>query len=144
MPTPVDWQLAERVAVRVAGREPFADSYHYDSLAPDFVEFTSQAEKLVAAETGLHSLAGPARARITDRAGWISANVASFQRLLRPITDKLGERMTSSPLTPLAQRFAAAEVGAMLGWMSTRVLGQYDMLIIEDEAPEEQDLVYYV
>lgn len=144
MPTPVDWQLAERMAVRVAGREPFADSYHYDSLAPDFVELTAQAEQLVAAETGLESLAGPARARITDRAGWISANVASFQRLLRPITDKLGERMTSSPLTPLAQRFAAAEVGAMLGWMSTRVLGQYDMLIIEEENPEDQDLVYYV
>jgi coenzyme F420 biosynthesis associated uncharacterized protein len=32
----------------------------------------------------------------------------------------------------------------MLGWMSTRVLGQYDLLVIEDENPEEQDLVYYV
>jgi coenzyme F420 biosynthesis associated uncharacterized protein len=28
--------------------------------------------------------------------------------------------------------------------MSGRVLGQYDLLIIEDEHPEEQDLVYYV
>ena len=31
----VDWALAERVAIRVAGREPFSQSYHYDSLAPD-------------------------------------------------------------------------------------------------------------
>jgi coenzyme F420 biosynthesis associated uncharacterized protein len=143
-PAPVDWQLAERVAVRVAGREPFAASYHYDSLEPDFLELTARAEELVAQETGLRSLAGPARARITDRAGWISANIASFQRLLRPVTDKLGERITTSPVAPLAQRFAGAEVGAMLGWMSTRVLGQYDLLIIEEEAPHEQDLVYYV
>jgi coenzyme F420 biosynthesis associated uncharacterized protein len=28
--------------------------------------------------------------------------------------------------------------------MSTRVLGQYDLLIAEDDDPEEQDLVYYV
>ena len=28
--------------------------------------------------------------------------------------------------------------------MSTRVLGQYDQLLIEDEFPEEQDIVYYV
>ena len=35
-------------------------------------------------------------------------------------------------------------MGFLLGWMSTRVLGQYDLLIIEDERPEEQDLVYYV
>ena len=32
----------------------------------------------------------------------------------------------------------------MLGWMSTRVLGQYDLLIIEEENPHDQDLVYYV
>jgi coenzyme F420 biosynthesis associated uncharacterized protein len=28
--------------------------------------------------------------------------------------------------------------------MSARVLGQYDLLIIEDENPEDQDIVYYV
>ena len=28
--------------------------------------------------------------------------------------------------------------------MSTRVLGQYDQLLIEDEHPEDQDIVYYV
>src|SRR4029079_3248725 len=28
--------------------------------------------------------------------------------------------------------------------MSTRVLGQYDLLIAEDDEPDEQDLVYYV
>src|SRR6478609_9131976 len=118
----VDWELAQKVAVRVAGREPFSESYHYASLAPDFAELTEQAEALVTAETGLVSLAGPARARVTDRAGWIEANVASFQRLLRPIIDKLSDRMSASPLSPLATKFAGAEVGMMLGWMSTRVL----------------------
>ncbi|MGZ4681805.1 MAG: zinc-dependent metalloprotease [Acidimicrobiales bacterium] len=140
----VDWELAQRVAVRVAGREPFSESYHYGSLEPDFAELTAQAEELVTAETGLVSLAGPARARVTNRAGWIGANVASFQRLLRPIIDKLGPRLAANPLSPLAQKFAGAEVGMMLGWMSTRVLGQYDLLIIEEESPLDQDLVYYV
>src|SRR5438309_9631852 len=91
---PISWDLAERIAVRVAGREPFADSYHYASLEPDFAEFTAQAEELVAAETGLRSLSGPARARVTDRAGWVRVNLASFRRLLKPITEKLGKRMT--------------------------------------------------
>ena len=31
----------------------------------------------------------------------------------------------------------------MLAYMSTRVLGQYDLLI-RDEDPQDQDLVYYV
>ena len=145
VPAAVDWAVAQRVAVRVAGREPFSQSYHYDSLDADFAELTEQAEGLVAAETGLVSLAGPARARVTDRAGWIDANVASFQRLLRPIT-----RQADVAPRPRArsrrsrQKLAGAEVGMVLGWMSTRVLGQYDLLIIEDESPLDQDLVYYV
>ena len=140
----VDWALAERVAIKVAGREPFAQSYHYDSLAPDFAELTAQAEDLVAETTGLRSLAGPARARVTDRAGWVRANIASFQRLLRPLIEKFEERMNVSAMSPITRKAAGAEMGAMLGWMSTRVLGQYDLLIIEEENPDDQDLVYYV
>ncbi|MGH9190512.1 MAG: zinc-dependent metalloprotease [Acidimicrobiales bacterium] len=141
---PIAWDTAERVAIRVAGHEPLADSYHASSLEPDFEACTAEAERLVEAETGLRSAAGPARVRVTDRPGWIRANLASFQRLLRPFTDRLGERMSSSALAPVGRSIAGAEVGALLGWMSTRVLGQYDMLIVENENPHDQDIVYYV
>lgn len=144
MTDPVAWDLAERVAVRVAGNDPFACSYHYDSLEPDFAELTAEAEELVAGVMGMRSLAGPARARVTDRAGWVRANIASFQRLLRPVTDKLAPRMAGSPMAPLTRTIAGAQVGTMLGWMATRVLGQYDLLLIEEEDPENQDIVYYV
>jgi len=66
----VDWAFAERVAVRAAGREPFAQSYHYDSLQPDFDRLTAQAEGLVEAETGLRRqpVASPSpRATTTTR-----------------------------------------------------------------------------
>ena len=36
------------------------------------------------------------------------------------------------------------ELGAVLGWMSTRVLGQYDLLVLDNEDLKDQDLVYYV
>ncbi|MEY2431364.1 MAG: hypothetical protein QOC92_1089 [Acidimicrobiaceae bacterium] len=144
MSEPVDWSLAERIAVRVSGREPFAESYHYASLLPDFEELTAEAEELVYQATGLRSLSGPARARVTDRAGWVRANIASFSRLLRPLTDKIGERVGDSKLAPVARRATGAELGLLLGWMSTRVLGQYDLLIVEDEDPDDQDIVYYV
>jgi coenzyme F420 biosynthesis associated uncharacterized protein len=144
MTGPVDWSMAERIAVRVSGREPFAESYHYASLLPDFEELTAEAEELVYQATGLRSLAGPARARVTDRAGWVRANIASFSRLLRPLTDKIGERVGDSKLAPVARRATGAELGLLLGWMSTRVLGQYDLLIVEDEDPDDQDIVYYV
>ena len=144
MAGPVDWQLAQRVARRVAGDEPFAASYHYRGLGPDFEEATAKAEELVEACTGLRSLAGPARARVTDRHGWIDANLASFQRLLRPVIEKFADRMARGPFGTMAGRAAGAEMGMLLGWMSGRVLGQYDLLVIEEEAPQDQDLVYYV
>jgi coenzyme F420 biosynthesis associated uncharacterized protein len=148
MPTrprePIDWALAEKVAARVGGRDTFASSYHYASLQPDFEELTAEAEQLVAEATGLRSLAGPARARVTDRPGWVRANIASFRRLMRPMTDRLGARMEASPVAPVGRAVTGVQVGTLLGWMSTRVLGQYDLLLIEDEAPEDQDLVYYV
>jgi coenzyme F420 biosynthesis associated uncharacterized protein len=142
---PIAWDIAEKVAVRVAGREPFAASYHLDSLAPDFEELTSEAERLVSEATGLVSLAGPARARVVDRSDWVRANLRSFRRLLRPLTDRLGERVTGNALGGKVTRaVTGAEVGALLGWMSTRVLGQYDLLVVEDDSAEDQDLVYYV
>ena len=122
----IDWDLAERVAARFSGREPFAASYHYDALAPDFAELTAIAEDRVATTTGLVSAAGPARARVVDRPAWIAANLASFQRLLRPLTDKLGERMGAGPLAAVAQEIAGDEVGA---WLRTHYLGLVDEVV---------------
>ena len=149
MVDPVDWGLAEKVAVRVAGREPLAASYHYDRLTADFEELTAQAEALVERATGLRSASGPARARVVDRGDWVRANLASFDRLLRPLTERMAERLDerrgpAAAVSGVSRRAAGVEVGALLGWMATRVLGQYDLLIIEDEAPDDQDLVYYV
>ena len=150
-PDPVAWDLAARVAARVAGRDRFAGTSQYASLAPDFEELTAVAEGLVADATGLRSLAGPARARVTDRAGWVDANIASFRRLLRPVLSRLGERLAKTSATPFGRvvqpvgsAVTGAQLGALLGWMSTRVLGQYDLLLIEEERPDEQDIVYYV
>ena len=140
---PVDWELAERVAIRTADRAPFARAHERPDLADDFGRHTALAEQLVAETTGLVPLHGSARARVVDRSDWIRANLASFQRLLRPMLDRMAERPTGS-LAPLTTRFSGAELGAVLGWMSTRVLGQYDLLVLEDESAEDQDLVYYV
>lgn len=140
----VDWELASRIARRVGGTEPLANSYLYDSLDPDFAAATVLAEQLVTAETGLSSLDGPARARVIDRGDWIDANIRSFQRLLRPLTDKVNESLDAGPLSGVTGRVAAVQLGTVLGWMSRRVLGQYDLLLAEDDEPEEQDLVYYV
>lgn len=142
---PVDWALAGRVAARVAGRGPQLTDSERASLEREFTRATAEAEELVAAETGLRSASGPARGQVVDRAGWTAANVAGFQRLLAPLTEKVGAQLPRArgPVR-VAQAITGAEVGTLLGWMSSRVLGQYDLLVLEEDAPHQQDVVYYV
>ena len=149
----VAWDTAERVAGWVGSRSHLPAPYRPDLLQADFEELTAQAEELVAASTGLRSSSGPARARVTDRAGWVHANVASFQRLVGPHLDKLDPaRMVATnkvterlagPLASAGRVATGTQMGLVLGWLSTRVLGQYDLLLTED-AIEDQDLVYFV
>ncbi len=142
MGTSIDWAIAERVAARIAGEEPFSASYHAHGMAAELTELTAIAQPRVESETGFRSMAGPARARVVDRLDWVRANLASYQRMLRPLLSRLEE--LEGPAAEVSGKVAGAELGALLGWMSTRVLGQYDLLVLEDEDPEEQDLVYYV
>ncbi len=154
MAVSVDWDFARKVAGKVSGEDTFADADHNGAVSAEMVRLTSQAEQLVEAETGLVSNAGSARGKTIDRLEWVDVNLSSFQRLLRPLLERMGSeaaeptnvvtRSFNSASEAIGPKISGAEVGAMLGWMSSRVLGQYDLLVIEDERPEDQDWVYYV
>ena len=135
---PVDWELAARVARRIAGRDSLADSYLASSLRSDFASLTEEAEALVAEYTGLRAPT-PARAEVLDRTGWIAANVTSMQRLLSPLAQRIAKRNTRA-----GRSIAGTELGALLGWFSQRVLGQYDLLVPDDTDGRSTDAVYYV
>ena len=139
---PLDWALAERVARRVAGRDPLASSYLAGSLRDDFRLLTAEAERLVAEHTGLVPPT-VARAVVVDRASWVSANVRSMRRLLQPLTERVGERMADSRVAPIGRTIAGTETGVLLGYLAQRVLGQYDLLVLDDDEAEA-DAVYYV
>lgn len=152
-PGAISWDVVEKVAGWVANRTAMPEAYRPDVLQKDFDELTAQAEELVTESTGLRSASGPARARVTDRSGWVHANVASFQRLIGPHLDRFSPSLLV-PKNPITERIAGplsaagrvatgSEMGMVLGWLSTRVLGQYDLLLTE-EAVEDQDIVYFV
>jgi coenzyme F420 biosynthesis associated uncharacterized protein len=143
-PDPVDWATAVRVARRFAGRDALSSSYLAGSLRPDFDAVTTEAEELVAEYTGLRAPSA-ARAEVLDRAGWVEANVASMRRMLAPLTTRIGERIARSPIAPVGRRIAGTEMGVLLGYLSQRVLGQYDLLVPDGDGPDPRgDAVYYV
>ena len=135
--SPIDWRRAEQVATRFAGRHPSPDVGDVDlsSMVP-------QLEDQIEATTGLRSLAGQATVDLIDRPSWIQANIASFQHMLAPLLEDWSAKMPANGLLAGAGRqLVGAELGALLGWMSGRVLGQFDLLLGRDDV---DDAVYMV
>ncbi|MDA8292075.1 MAG: zinc-dependent metalloprotease [Actinomycetota bacterium] len=139
---PVAWDVAERVARAVLGAARATAPGVLPSLELDFAEASALAESLVSDATGLTSSAGPTRSVVTDRMGWVRANLRSFERMLAPLGERLasGSARSRRALSPASRSAAGAEVGLLLAWMSSRVLGQYDMPGRDGEG----DVVYYV
>ena len=145
-PDPVDWGTARKIAHLVAGRDPLADSYLARSLSADFDELTVEAEGLVTEFTRLPS-SGHVSARVLDRRDWVDSNISSMRQLVAPLMEKFADRLARSPFAPVSRHVAATELGALLGYLSQRVLGQYDLLVPDDAAGEGEgqgDAVYYV
>ncbi len=124
----VDWDFAVTVGSRIAGpgREVSAD----EAVAA-VVELREGAERstpLVQEFTGLHAAPGSAPVLVVDRAGWVRANADGFAKILAPIVDRLSEKKgaPSAFAEAIGSRVTGAEVGLMLGFLGTKVLGQFD------------------
>ena len=65
---------------------------------------------------------------VVDRSGWLRANADGFAKLLSPVVDKLIEKKgpPSAFAEAVGTRVTGAEVGLMLGFLSSKVLGQFD------------------
>ncbi|MGB2757591.1 MAG: zinc-dependent metalloprotease [Acidimicrobiia bacterium] len=136
---PIDWSLAVRTARKVARAPKIDSTYHARSLDASFASVAVEAHEAVADLTGLNPPHLP-EVRVVDRAAWAEANVAVARRMLSPVLERLGSRM-SGPVQVAGRTFAGLELGTVLGVLSKHVLGQYD---ITAGAGAEPDLVMFV
>ncbi|MHA7240694.1 zinc-dependent metalloprotease [Arthrobacter sp. TMS1-12-1] len=75
---------------------------------------------------------------IVDRASWSRANSQSFRALMQPALDQLAvtkpEVLKSASLT-LGGTVTGAQLGAILAFLSSKVLGQYDPFVPSRNGP---------
>jgi coenzyme F420 biosynthesis associated uncharacterized protein len=140
--------IARSVARRLTGDSKLAGSYLMGRLHRDLAEAVPRAEDLVAQTSGI-APPPPVKWEIIDRAAWADANIRSMVTLLGPLATKIEERLGKAPLpVRVAQRtVVSAEVGALLGYVSRRVLGQYDLLVsgpIDDDDHPRDSVLYFV
>ena len=140
----VDWGTVERVAIRRAEKAPgklsalelrAADGAYREAMARVVPRL---GEALGTSLPGVVE-----RATVVDRAGWIRANVGTFQALISRMEGQLldqvvpeGGGLTRATMA-LANRWVTSQqLGFLLGFMGTRVLGQYDLAMLSAEAED--------
>jgi coenzyme F420 biosynthesis associated uncharacterized protein len=122
----VDWPLAVSVAKSVGGHYPLEGTYHETRLARDVPGLVTRASELVSHETGLEGPGNP-EVLVVGRGQWAATNVESFNVLLAPAEEQLNKH--SGLGSTLAGRVMGAEMGAVLGFLSRKVLGQYELVL---------------
>ena len=128
----IDPRVARLVARRFTGDGDFADGHLLHRLQGDLERAVPRAEELVEQASGIER-PSPGRWSLVDRSVWTDVNIAGMAKLIEPIGARLAHRIDRLPMAVrVAQRTAlSAEVGVLLGYISRRVLGQYDVLVTE-------------
>ncbi len=131
----VDWSLARQVA-RLAG----GAAAEADGPDPDIVSLCAEMEQHVSAYTSLRPGSATPPPELVGREEWAGVNIDSLAVMINPVADRLEQRLEfAGPLAGALQAGAtatlAAEVGLVMGYVSTRVLGQYDISLLGGDAP---------
>lgn len=101
----------------------------------DLREFSGRAELIVRDTTDLgHGLPVDA-AEVVDRPGWIAATAEGMERLAAPAVAKLAAATGGGLGGRVTRSAAGQQVGFILGFLSGKVLGQFDPLGGDPQRP---------
>jgi coenzyme F420 biosynthesis associated uncharacterized protein len=124
----VDWGLAVSLGTRIAGAGPQVSTAQAAQTVAELREGAEHSTSFVRDFTGLDAGALTAPVLVVDRAAWIQANADGFAQLLGPVIDKVTEKKgpPGAVTQAVGSRITGAEVGGLLGFMASKVLGQFD------------------
>ena len=128
----IDWELAASTGARFAPSGP-ALSREETFAAVEALRACAQAAvDPVAQVTGLHAPAS-AVTMVVDRRAWIASNVSGLRIAMSGLIDKADVSEAPAVVRGIGSRTTGIQVGAVLAWLSTKVLGQYEAFTPGDE-----------
>jgi coenzyme F420 biosynthesis associated uncharacterized protein len=135
----IDWGTAADVGRRVGGAGMPQMAVERARLREDLADAVPLAESLVSAFTGLTLSGFHSRPWVMSRDEWVFANLQGMQRLIEPLAGRMlaaGNRSRSG----LRRKALGVQLGAIFGYVSRRVLGQYDVFL----PPDDEGLIYFI
>ena len=140
----IDWDTAISTGVRFARQGPQVSLTDARAVVAELRGLTTVVQQPVREVTQLTSQGSVGPVAVVDRPGWIKANVGGFQVVLEPLADKLAERGNSMPggqvIGSVGARVTGVQAGLILAYLSSRVLGQYELFLPpgEGEGPQRR------
>ena len=122
----VSWEAAARIATQLVRPGPTAPREELETLVAALRVAAGQAAEHVAELTRLSAAEHTTRVVVVDRAHWATANVAMLRVMTGTALPSVG-----GSLGPLARGVSAAQIGAVLAALASRVLGQFDPFTAE-------------
>jgi coenzyme F420 biosynthesis associated uncharacterized protein len=126
----VDYEFAKRTGQVITKAGPQVTFEEAAGIVADLRAAAAEAVEPVAQTSGMRAPDAAPPPLIVDRAGWISANVDSFEAMLNPIVDKLTStrKVNLGPTAAaIGSKVTGAEIGGLLAFLSSKILGQYDL-----------------
>ncbi len=133
-----DWDTALSIGRRIAGPGVPVPAIERARMREDFAELVPRAQDLITESTGLTVEGFRSRAWVMARGEWIRANLNGLQRLIEPLATRIMEQQRDRK--EFKRKAMGAQAGALLGYVSRRVLGQYDVFL----PPDDDGLLYFV
>jgi len=124
----IDWTIALNTATKLVKPGPEISRDGAAAVVGELRQAASRAESYVTGVTGLHAPSGTVPVVVVDRPRWIQANLDGFRQVLMPLTTKAAQKLRQSnpAMTQLGSRLTGMEVGALLSYLASKVLGQFD------------------
>lgn len=135
-----DWALAERIGRMIALRDqPQVARHEVELLRAEVADTAVRADGIAREVTGLGQGLPPATARVVGRGTWLRSNIDSIAWLVDPLSEQLLHRSDVS--RTVARKALGIQLGVVFGYLSTKVLGQYEVLLPGDRQPGRLTLV---
>src|SRR6185295_16675011 len=138
----VDWPAAERFAIeRLKGAPGALTADQLRATEPAYAAAMERIVPRLSQALGTELPGVVERSAVVDRAGWVHANVATFASLIGQLERELLDQVVPSggglakATMALANRWVTTrQLGFLLGFMGSKVLGQYDLALLTAEA----------
>jgi coenzyme F420 biosynthesis associated uncharacterized protein len=138
----VDWSAAERVAVDRLRHAPGAlSAAELRATEPLYAAAMARIVPRLSEALGAPLPGVVERSAVVDRAGWVHANVATFAQLIGQLEAELLDQVMptggglAKATMALANRWVTTrQLGFLLGFMGSKVLGQYDLALLTAES----------